>query len=182
MSECHDRGTGKWRKPGVPQRGWICVDVEDLGVPVHTCEMCEVMVVRFVHTMEHPDHSPLAVGCVCAGNMEGDLVGAHLRETTFRKRQLRRKTWLVRPWRVSKSGNDYLNTGGFNIVVYPTANHWGARVLHRESQWERSSQRRYASADDAKLAALDAMLEMKVRVDFLDYEAVEVDWQRLETR
>jgi hypothetical protein len=39
-------GTGKWAQPGVPHRGWTCINVEDLGEPLHTCEMCEVMVVR----------------------------------------------------------------------------------------------------------------------------------------
>lgn len=24
---------GKWSMPGVPLKGWHCVDVEDLGVP-----------------------------------------------------------------------------------------------------------------------------------------------------
>jgi hypothetical protein len=59
--------TGKWREPGVPHRGWSCVDVEDLGQPDATCGMCEVQVIRYVHTLEHPDYpEALHVGCVCA--------------------------------------------------------------------------------------------------------------------
>ena len=88
-------GTGKWAEPGVPHRGWTCVNIEDLGEPAAICEMCEVMCIRYVHTMEHPDHEPLRVGCVCAGNMEQDLVGARQRETEFRKRQSRRSRWLT---------------------------------------------------------------------------------------
>ena len=25
--------TGKWIQPGVPHKGWVCVDIEDLGAP-----------------------------------------------------------------------------------------------------------------------------------------------------
>jgi hypothetical protein len=59
--------TGKWTQAGVPHKGWTCVDIEDLGSPDHVCEMCEVQPVRYVHSMEHPNHETLRVGCVCAG-------------------------------------------------------------------------------------------------------------------
>src|SRR5262245_50790777 len=95
-------GTGKWREPGVPHRGWTCVDIEDLGEPSHTCEMCETMVVRYAHAMTHPDYpEELRVGCICAGHMEEDLIGAQRREATFKARQARRAKWLTRQWRVS---------------------------------------------------------------------------------
>jgi hypothetical protein len=72
----HTSGTGKWRRPGVPHKGWQCIDIEDLEEPCHVCEMCEVQIVRYVHTMFHPDYGTLEVGCICAGYMEQDLVGA----------------------------------------------------------------------------------------------------------
>jgi hypothetical protein len=34
--------TGKWIQPGVPHKGWTCVDIEDLDAPDSICEMCEV--------------------------------------------------------------------------------------------------------------------------------------------
>src|SRR4051794_39614902 len=71
---------GKWSQPGVPHRGWSCVDIEDLGAPDLVCEMCERQEIRSVHHMEHPDYpGSLRCGCICAGHMEEDLTGAQRR-------------------------------------------------------------------------------------------------------
>ena len=153
--------TGKWAQPGVPHRGWECVDIEDLGDVEAICEMCEAVHIRFVHTMEHPDQEALRVGCVCAGNMEQDLVGARRRESEFRKRQSRRSRWLTRSWRTSRAGNDYLNTDGFNVVVFRKGGGWSTRVEECDGERAVFSQRPYATVEQAKLAAVDAMLEMK---------------------
>jgi hypothetical protein len=42
--------TGKWSEPGVPHRGWNCIDIHDVGEPSHLCEMCESQMVRYIHT------------------------------------------------------------------------------------------------------------------------------------
>ena len=56
---------GKWTQLGVPHRGWLCLDVEDLGGSSQLCQMCEGVDVRYVHHMQHPDYPDvLAVGCV----------------------------------------------------------------------------------------------------------------------
>ena len=104
--------TGKWTQPGIPHKGWTCVDIEDLGSPNHICQMCEAREVRYVHTMEHPDYAEaLRVGCICAGHMEEeDLVGARAREDAFKAGRSRRARWLAREWRTSRAGNEYLNT------------------------------------------------------------------------
>jgi len=82
-----DMDYGLWSKPGVPHQGWSCIDVEDLGEPAATCEMCERMTIRYVHTMTHPQwKGELAVGCVCAGNMEGDIAAAKGREKALAKK------------------------------------------------------------------------------------------------
>lgn len=66
--ETTSRATGKWSQPGVPHKGWTCLDIEDLGEPSATCEMCEAQEIRYVHHMEHPNYSgSLGCGCVCAG-------------------------------------------------------------------------------------------------------------------
>ncbi|MDT3687475.1 MAG: hypothetical protein RO009_20810 [Pseudorhodoplanes sp.] len=155
--------TGKWTQPGVPHRGWHCVDIEELEEQDHLCEMCEARYVRFVHVMEHPNYpDTLRVGCVCAGHMEENLVGARKREAGFKSERSRRVRWLSRRWRVSAAGNEFLNTNdGFNVVVYPRGAIWGARVEHRASGYQRTSKRPYKSADEAKLAAFDAMTGMK---------------------
>ena len=114
------RQTGKWSQPGVPHKGWICIDIEDLGEPSATCEMCETQEIRYVHHMQHPQYPEvLGCGCVCAGHMEGDYEGARQRETVMRNASARRRKWLTRDWRVSRGGNPFLNVAGYNVVVYP---------------------------------------------------------------
>jgi hypothetical protein len=158
--------TGMWTQPGVPHKGWTCVDIEDVGSPDHVCEMCEVQDVRYVHVMEHANYGEtLRVGCICAGHMEENLVGARLREDAFKASRSRRDRWLSRSWRTSRAGNQYLNTDGFNVVVYPVSNGFGARIEQRETEWGRMSKRRYATEEHAKLAAFDAMIVAKVAYD-----------------
>jgi hypothetical protein len=135
--------TGKWTQPGIPQKGWTCVDIEDLSSPDHVCEMCEVQDVRYVHLMEHPDYGELRVGCICAGHMEENLVGAR---------------WLTREWQTSRVGNQYLNADGFNVVVFPVGDIWGARILDRETGRGRALKRPCVTEKDAKLAAFDALI------------------------
>lgn len=96
---------GKWSVPDVPHKGWQCVDIEDLGEPQVECEMCESQTIRFVHHMEHPSYSgSLAVGCVCAGHMEGSVSAACDREATMRSRSGKRSRWLSRVWKISAKG------------------------------------------------------------------------------
>jgi hypothetical protein len=160
-------GTGKWAEPGVPHRGWECVHIEDLGEPSATCEMCQVMTIRFVHTMSHPDYGDeLRVGCVCAGHMEEDYEAAKSRETAMRARSSRRAKFPDRAgWRLSARGNRFINVGGFNIVAYPTHDHghsgFSVRVLDKRSGRTVFVPGRYQTQVDAKLAAFDQMEQMK---------------------
>ena len=160
----HIPGTGKWRQPGVPHKGWQCLDIEDLEEPCHTCEMCEVQIVRYVHEMWHPDYGTLDVGCICAGYMEQDPVGARQREASFKQRLSRRSNWLRRHWRTSYSGNEFINThDGFNVVIFQNGDTWGARFIDKTTGYSRVSQRPYASSNAAKLAAFDAIVHYKGR-------------------
>jgi hypothetical protein len=162
MPRTERKGTGKWAQPGVPHKGWECIGIEDNEEQSFLCEMCEVMLVRYIHSMEHPDYPEvLRVGCICAGNMEQDLVGARRREAEFKKRGARRKNWLKRYWPTSAKGNSYINTDGFNIVIFPQRRGLGVRVKQVESGRQMMSRRPYETADAAKLAAFDAMLDMK---------------------
>jgi hypothetical protein len=159
------RQTGKWSQAGVPHKGWTCIDIEDLGEPSATCEMCETQEIRYVHHMEHSNYTgQLGCGCVCSGRMEEDYEGAQRRELVLRNASGRRKRWLSRPWRVSGKGNAYLNVDGYNIVVYEASNSiWGFRVTNRATADAIQSRRPHASEDAAKLRAFDAMLWMKDR-------------------
>jgi hypothetical protein len=156
-------GTGKWCVPGVPHKGWECVDIDDLEKPCFVCEMCEVQVIRYVHHMAHTDYPDvLRTGCICAGYMEQDLVGARRREASFKSR---RANWLRRHWRVSANGNEFLNTAdGFNVVVFQKGALWHARFLDKATGYTRFSERHYVSPSAVKLAAFDAIIKYKRQI------------------
>jgi hypothetical protein len=127
---------GKWSQPGVPKKGWrFTGDIEDLGAPDGTCEMCETQQIRYVHCMEHPDY-PHVLGCgfVCAEKMEEDYVNPRRREAALKASASRRRRWLARKWKVSVGGNPYINTDGFNITIFPNSDgSWGGRIEDRAS-------------------------------------------------
>jgi hypothetical protein len=124
---------GKWSQAGVPHKGWSCVDTEDLGEPELTCQMCESRTIRYVHYMEHPQYPDvLQVGCICAGNMEGSVGTARLRETSMQSRAGKRKRWLSRKWRVSVKGNPWIKADGYRVTVYFQTGGWGARPSPRK--------------------------------------------------
>jgi len=108
--------------------------------------------------MERQKTAPLGVGCVCAGNMEEDYVGARARERTARNAGNRRKRWLGRKWRESAKGNPFLNTDGFNIVVYKKGGRWSGRLTDRETQDDHFLWRTYPTEEQAKLAVFDKMM------------------------
>ena len=162
-------GTGKWRAPGVPHAGWECTGVEDLEDGRETCEMCETREIRFVHTMAHPDYpDELRCGCICAGYMEQDLVGARKREKSARLRGARRSHWLGRRWLYeygfsAASQARYVNTSdGFHAVVWLQRDGtWMGMVEHRESGYERPLRRSYPTLDETRLATFDLMIGLK---------------------
>ena len=163
------RSSGKWSLPGVPHKGWTCVDIEDLGEPSAICEMCETQEIRYVHSMTHPNYAEqLGCGCICAGHMEGDYEGARQREQVLRNAASRKSRWLGRKWKISSKGNPYINSDGYNVVVYPngrgtTNASWGFRVRHRETGESLQSRKPYSSEDAAKLRSFDAIVWMKER-------------------
>jgi hypothetical protein len=143
---------------GRPKVGWSCTGIEDAGEAAFICEYCGTHI-RFIHEMSHPDYpDALRCGVVCAGRMQGHPAAAHAREALFKSSLPRRARWLSRKWRRSRAGNEFLNTGGFNVVVYPVAGGYGARVLNRWTDWERRAPRVYPTEREARLAAFDVMV------------------------
>ena len=169
MTEAERReviGRGKWAIHGVPHKGWVCVDEDDLGEPSAICEMCETMEIRYVHYMRH-DNYPETLGCgkICAGHMADDYAGAERRERKMMSRAVRRARWLRRSgWRWSMKGNEFINVDGYNIAVFQHDDgSWGARILDRRTNETTPAQRRYPTSDSAKLAAFDRMMRLKDR-------------------
>lgn len=159
-----------WDQPGIPHKGWQCVDVIDIfkddvynvALPdftsvdrnYETCQMCGRENIRYVHVMEHNEYdSQLRVGCVCAQKMSGDYVGPRDREQKLKNRAARRSKWFKRSWRVSTKGNHFLNIDGHNVSVFPDK--------YRKDKWgfcinNQFSKERYNSRDQAKMALFEA--------------------------
>lgn len=147
---------GKWSMPGVPHKGWHCVDIEDLGEPQAECEMCESQTIRYVHHMEHPDYpGSLAVGCVCAGHMEGSLAAARDREASMRSRTGKRARWLSRIWKISAKGNPTIKADGFRVTVYERGGGYGATIATIDGSSVQHARRNFPTVNQAKLAAFD---------------------------
>ena len=155
---------GKWSKPGVPHKGWVCVEIEDLGSPTAECEMCENTTIRLAHHMQHPAFPEILVcGCICAGNMEGDVASAQFREKSARNASGRRQRWLSRKWRRSKAGNEFINLNGYNIVIFENDDGWIFRITNSKTNDGFTASKVLATQDAAKLRAFDAMIWMKAR-------------------
>lgn len=153
---------GKWSQAGVPKKGWSCIGIEDLGEPSAQCEMCEDKKIRYVHLMEHPNYpEALECGCVCAGEMEEDYSGAQKREADVKNAARRRSRWLARKWKISQSGNHYVKTDGFHIVVFQKSGAWSGTITNLSTDKVTQSRRRYATQDRAKLATFDGMIWLK---------------------
>lgn len=159
---------GKWSVAGVPHRGWHCVDIEDLGSPSDTCEMCESKSIRYVHHMEHPDYpGTLKTGCVCAGHMEGDLTGARTREASMRNRASKRMRWTSRKWKYSGKGNSYIKADGHRVTVYVKGAGFGVVVSQDATTYQKHSNRVFKSESEAKLAAFDHITKRLIKAGAL---------------
>jgi hypothetical protein len=87
------RDTGKWSRPDVPHKGWVCTHMLDFEDKTITCHMCEMIEVRYVHVMLHPQtRKEFWVDWVCAGRMEGDAAKAVARreEEVAKSRAMRK--------------------------------------------------------------------------------------------
>lgn len=154
---------GKWSQPNVPHRGWTCVNIDDLGEPSKTCEMCENIEIRYVHYMEHPDYPEiLGVGCVCAEHMENDYVNPRIREKRLRSVASRRLSWKKRKWKKSVDGVVYVNVDGFTIYVIKESNEcamcWSINVTHRLRGKTIFGRKLFKSEDEAKVFAFEALI------------------------
>jgi hypothetical protein len=151
------RRLGKWSTPGVPHKGWTCIDTDDLGSDdMKICEMCETSEIRYAHKMTHPDYKgPLVVGVVCAGHMEEDVVRAKDRERQVRNRSSRRERWPHSRWKTSRSGNEYRNHAGYNCVVKQWPQGWQVLITPLPEGQLIAGKKRFATSEEAKLAAFD---------------------------
>jgi hypothetical protein len=144
-----------------PDLGWTCIDVEDLGADGSdyipgVCEKCGNDVLRFLHTLEHPDWpEQMVVGCICASRMCEGYDGRG-RETELKNLAIRRSRWLTRNWRESRKGNEFLNLKGYNLGVFPDSRHpgkWNWWII--KGNYKRYGDGPYPSSDHAKMRLFD---------------------------
>lgn len=159
-----------WREPGVPHKGWHCIDVidvrEDGSSPeeaeYETCQMCGNERIRFVHIVEHDEYDEtLGVGCICAEKLTEDYINPRLLEKELRNKASRKARWLTREWRVSRQGNHYLAVDGFNVGIFPDRykpGKWKYRISYQSNSYFSKSS--YSSPREAKLALFEAYWQM----------------------
>lgn len=143
--------TNLWKRSDVPHSGWVCTGITDLGEPVGTCGMCGHQIIRYVHHMHHPEYGSLGVGCICAGQMEGDPEAARRREREFKNRAARRATFEKKKWSRSRNGNLYTKIAGRHVVLF----HDKERSVWRYSIDGTFSKSAFSAKEKAALAAFD---------------------------
>ncbi len=150
---------GKWSDPGIPHKGWTCVDIEDLGDPSAICEMCEHQEIRYVHYMQHPDYnSELACGCDCAARMEENYAAAESREKKMKNRSGRKKAWPnLKSWYRSKTGNLTILKDGYRVTVFKKSSGFSEVVSNDFKKFERFARRIYPTEIAAQLASFEVL-------------------------
>ncbi len=93
--------------------------------------------------------------------MEEDYAAASKRESDSKNLTQRRARWLTRKWKVSQSGNHYLKTDGFHIMVFPKGNRWSGTITRLGTGVSTQARRLYDTQDKAKLGAFDGMIWLK---------------------
>jgi len=123
--------------------------------------MCESQKIRYIHYMEHPDVAGvLACGCVCAGNMEGNISAARERDSLMISRASKRSRWLYRKWRESQKGNEWIEVDGYRVTVFQRAGRWNGVVSSDSENFKQFSRRAYPTSSAAKLAAFDLITKL----------------------
>jgi hypothetical protein len=161
---------GKWSQPGDPHKGWECIGTDDTGSPPsHLCEMCESMLCRFVHSMWHSNYPDvLECGCICSGNMSGDLDAARQCESQLKKaaeaarrRQLpsrfvpkRARAELPPGWSFVLPGVARTIVGDFEIDLFHDGYLWVSHV-RRRGETRALLQCRHQTIEQAFQGALD---------------------------
>ena len=158
-------GLGKWSQLGVPQIGWTCVDIEDLGEPSAKCEMCEHQEIRYVHYMTHSNYpDTLACGCDCAGRMENDYANAEKRDSEMRNSASRRQRFPnLKSWHLSAKGNWTLAKDGARSTIFQKPAGWKFVIHEPPSEVPKYSRKTYNSKREAQLAVFDALIWLRSR-------------------
>lgn len=160
-----------WDKEGIPHKGWVCVEMVDLGEDLEdmdakdrknyyeVCDMCSQEGIRYVHVMEHPEYDgQLRVGYKCAEKMEDDYIRPKNRETELRNKQSRRKNFIKKDWYQKQNGNFGLKYKGLHITVMPSkfkSGEYGV-IFNKKQIWIHNGIK-IKSFQEAKLVAFELL-------------------------
>lgn len=162
MSKHESNQTGRWLDTTTPKRGWICTSVIDLGDKRETCQMCEIMQIRYVHIMAHDDHTDLRCGCICDGHMSSDLEGAGDRHRQAVNRTKRakgfRKDFMNAVWRETEKGTR-TRVRRWSIQIFKGKYGRWSSVVSRDGE-SIFSPRWCSNQRDAKIDALSIVQEL----------------------
>lgn len=165
-SDNFDGDPRRWRTD-VPRKGFVLVDVIDLGRDYSKCEMCGHTPVRYQHHVLHTERNVhLLVGCICAEKLTEDYSDTgpaatekRLKSESAKKalKQARRRKEIDRAcWRLSKKGHWWSRIDGKLIVIVPSK-HGETYRLCVEGEFGRRS---YPTQEAAKAAAREWALAM----------------------
>jgi len=157
---------GRWLDPGFPTTGWVSGEIEDAGPDGRLCEMCQAVRTRFVHIMTNPDRPDvLSVGLGCAEKMTDDPYQAEKRERVFRDDLRVRSDWPRREWKISRIGNPYINSRGYNIAIWNKGGAgFGVTIQVQNkfgSEFVRNDARLFKTLDEAKAGALEVLMDVR---------------------
>jgi hypothetical protein len=112
--------------------------------------------------MRHPNYKNiLGVGCICAGHMEENITYAKKRDDFMKSRSGKKKRWIEhRSWKISEKGNEWIKSDGYIIVMKCNNGYWSALIKSENGNFEKWSQRKYESVNQAKLAAFDFVTKL----------------------
>ena len=172
----HDLTAGRWDDTGFQRQGWRFREVQNLGAHPRLCDMCAVVKVHFAHVYEHEEVPGLLyVGLKCSEVLEGDFYRPEKRERDFRTDLRIEHDWFKANWRLSRIGNHYVNTRGFNITIWDKGRAGFGLTIKLQNKfdgsYELNGKKLYSSLEAAKEGALVALLH--ARRDFRATDRVE---------
>ncbi|MDX1000799.1 hypothetical protein GOE08_06910 [Sinorhizobium medicae] len=166
LVQVHRKDTGRWRDQSFPHSGWRFSMFKDLGAQAITCQVCQHAVIRYAHVLVHvevPD--AILVGLKCAEVLQDDYYGPEKREREYRTDLRIKNDWAKREWKTSTPGNLYINARGFNIAIWKKGGAGFGVTIRQENRFDdnyvKNDPRMYRTIEEAKLGALDRLLEAR---------------------
>ena len=109
---------------------YIIIDVQDLGIPRGTCDVCGNTRIRYLHILQDSTGVIHEVGCVCAEKLTGDL-------TTHRQMEKEVKALARRGKRKTKyKGLMWIKTRKGNWVYYSKSKDCCTVFETKQGKWK----------------------------------------------